>query len=188
MIKQARKIGLLMVIGLSVMALYRGVMSDSIESIGTLEVSSDSFADGQRLPIDFTCEGKNISPHIAWGGVPAGVKSFALICDDPDAPSKNFVHWVIYDMPADLFELAVGIPTAQILENGARQGVNGFGRIGYGGACPPRGHGVHRYFFTVYALDRLLGLQPGVRRAELDAAMCGHIVAKGCIIGCYSRS
>jgi Raf kinase inhibitor-like YbhB/YbcL family protein len=173
-------------LGLGIVVFTGGNVKQS-DPVAMLDVSSESFVDGQRLPVDFTCEGKNISPHIRWGSIPTGGKSFALICDDPDAPSKMFVHWVVFDIPANVNELSAGTLAVKELENGALQGVNDMGKVGYGGACPPRGHGVHRYFFTVYALDCKLGLQPGATRAELDAAMQGHILAKGCIIGRYSR-
>jgi len=187
MIKQVCKIGVLLVVGFWLTAFCGSGVRKSIDSIGSLEVSSNSFIDGQRLPIDFTCEGKNISPHIRWRGVPVGGKSFALICDDPDAPSGNFVHWVVFNIPATVFELSEGVPVTKKLESGAQQGVNGFGRVGYGGACPPRGHGVHRYIFNVYALDCKLSLSSGVSRAELEEAMRGHVLARGQITGRYSR-
>jgi Raf kinase inhibitor-like YbhB/YbcL family protein len=187
MVKQVCRISVLSAVGFSLTAFCGSGMCKSIDSIGTLVVSSRSFVDGQRLPVDFTCDGKNISPHIRWQGVPVGGKSFALICDDPDAPAGNFVHWVIFNIPVTVLELAENVPAIKKLEDGSQQGVNGFGRIGYGGACPPRGHGVHRYLFTVYALDCNLGLQPGASRAVLEAAILGHVLARGQIIGRYSR-
>ena len=153
----------------------------------TIVLSSSSFTHQLRLPVAHTCDGKDISPQLSWNNVPAGVKSFALICDDPDAPAKIWLHWTIFNIPATTTTLAEGIPTTPTLANGARQGVTDFGKIGYGGACPPKGHGVHRYIFTLYALDTVLDLKPGISREALENALKGHILATGQLIGTYSR-
>jgi Raf kinase inhibitor-like YbhB/YbcL family protein len=153
----------------------------------TLQLSSTSFTHQSRLPIDHTCEGKDISPQLSWSNVPAGVKSFALICDDPDAPAKTWLHWTMFNIPATVTTLAQGVATTPKLANGACQGITDFGRVGFGGACPPKGHGTHHYIFTLYALDALLNLEPGISRAVLENAMKGHILATGQLIGTYSR-
>ncbi len=153
----------------------------------TMQLTSSLFTHQSRLPVDVTCEGKDISPQLSWTNIPQGVKSFALICDDPDAPAKVWVHWLIFNIPATTTHLEAGIPTTATLANGARQGMNDSGTLGYGGACPPKGHGTHHYIFTLYALDMLLDLKPGISRAVLENAMKGHILATGKIIGTYSR-
>ncbi len=157
------------------------------KNIKQLIVTSKSFVHDQRLSDDYTCQGKNISPHLAWANVPQGTKSFAIICDDPDAPAGTWVHWVIFNIPAMVLDLSEGVPNHAILSNGARQGKNDFGKLGYGGACPPQGHGDHRYFFKVYALDTMLDQPFGIGKAELERAMEGHVLADGQIIGTYSR-
>jgi hypothetical protein len=153
----------------------------------TIQLSSPSLPHQARLHIDQTCEGKNISPQLTWSNVPATTKSFALICDDPDAPAKVWVHWTIFNIPTTAATLSAGIPTTPTLANGARQGMNDGGTIGFGGACPPKGHGLHHYIFTLYALDTILDLKPGISRTLLENAMKGHILATGQLIGTYSR-
>jgi hypothetical protein len=153
----------------------------------TMQLTSSLFTHQSRLPVDLTCEGKDISPQLSWSPTPAGTQSFALICDDPDAPAKVWVHWVIFNIPASTTNLEADIPTTPRLSNGSLQGMNDSGSIGYGGACPPKGHGTHHYIFTLYALDTLLDLKSGISRAALENAMKGHILATGQIIGTYSR-
>lgn len=161
--------------------------SDGIDK--KMIVTSKNFMDGNCLPIDQTCEGRNVSPHLAWGGAPSSRgKSFSIICDDPDAPSGTWVHWVIFNIPATLNELPEDVHAQGTLDSGARQGKNDFGTVGYGGACPPKGHGVHHYFFKVYALDVMLNLQSGISKSDLEQAMKGHVLAQGCLMGTYSRS
>ena len=121
-----------------------------------------------------------------WSGAPEGAKSFALICDDPDAPRGTWVHWVLYGLPADVTELAEAVPTTETLPDGAMQGTTDFGRVGYGGLCPPPG-GPHRYFFKLYALDNDLDLKPGATKKELLAAMAGHILAQAQLMGTFER-
>lgn len=151
----------------------------------TIEVTSPAFEEGGMIPAKYTCDGQDISPPLRWGAVPEGAKSIALIADDPDAPSGTFVHWVLYGLPADATELPEHVPAEKRLSSGAGQGVNDFGRIGYGGPCPPSG--THRYFFKVYALDAEPKLSPGERKARLLAAMEGHIIGQGQLMGRYSR-
>ena len=148
-------------------------------------ISSEAFGQGDTIPVEYTCDGSDISPPLVFSGIPDGVKSIALIMDDPDAPGKTWVHWVIYNIPAGTQQLAEGIPGERTLNDGSRQGMMDFGSIGYGGPCPPSG--THRYFFKVYALDTVLDLQPGASKQQLENAMQGHILAKTELMGRYGR-
>jgi len=150
-----------------------------------IELTSAAFEDGGMIPAKYTCDGEDISPPLQWGGIPEEAQSIAVICDDPDAPMGTFVHWVMFNVPAEQSELAENIPTEEILPNGAKQGISDFGRAGYGGPCPPGG--THRYFFKVYALDTKLDLPADANKATLVEAMEGHILAQGQIIGKYKR-
>ena len=149
-------------------------------------LTTPTFTAGGPIPKPCTCDGEDRSPALAWSEIPVDTRSFALICDDPDAPRGTWVHWVIFNLPADAVELSEGVPRAPELPSRARQGVNDSGDIGYGGPCPPRG-GPHRYFFRLYALDTLLNLSPSVKRSELDHAMVGHILAEATVMGTYRR-
>ncbi|MHC4337023.1 MAG: YbhB/YbcL family Raf kinase inhibitor-like protein [Planctomycetota bacterium] len=150
-----------------------------------IKITSSAFEDEGLIPAKYTCDGEDISPPLQWDAVPEGTKSVALICDDPDAPIGTFVHWVLFNLPADTKELAEGIPKGTTLPNGAQQGTSDFGRIGYGGPCPPSG--THRYFFRIYALDTQLALAPGARKPDLLNTMQGHILAQGQLMGKYKR-
>jgi Raf kinase inhibitor-like YbhB/YbcL family protein len=151
-----------------------------------MELSCSAFSDGSAIPKPFTCDGKDVSPALAWRGAPAGMKSFALICDDPDAPRGTWVHWVLFNIPADASDLAEGVPAAKTLPCGARQGTNDFRKIGYGGPCPPPGK-PHRYFFKLYALDAVLELKEGASKQQLLEAMKGRILAETQLMGIYKR-
>lgn len=151
-----------------------------------MKISSSSFSAGERIPKKFTCDGPDASPKLDWTEPPAKTQSFALIVDDPDAPAGTWVHWVLFDLPADARELAEGVAKQEQLTNGARQGRNDFGKIGYGGPCPPPGN-PHRYFFKLYALNAKLGLKGGATKADVEDAMKGHILAHAEMIGKYSR-
>jgi len=146
---------------------------------------SSAFNDGDMIPQQYTCDGMDISPPLAWDDPPATTKSLALICDDPDAPMGTWVHWVLYDIPSDLRELTESQQTQKQLDNGAKQGTNDFRAIGYGGPCPPGG--THRYYFKLYALDTELNLDSGKTKSELLAAMEGHVIAEGRLMGKYQR-
>jgi len=136
------------------------------------------------IPKSHTCEGGDISPSLEWSGAPPETESFALILDDPDAPAGTWNHWLLYDLPAALNSLAQGYKPG-------KQGVSGtndFGRLGYGGPCPPKGHGPHRYFFRLYALGvASLKLKAGARRSDLDRALRGHVLAETEYMGRYER-
>jgi Raf kinase inhibitor-like YbhB/YbcL family protein len=153
---------------------------------GTLELVSGDFRHGERIPERFTCDGEDLSPALAWHGVPVETRSFALVCDDPDAPRGTWVHWLLYNLPAEAAELGAGVPSLPELPSKARQGINDGGDVGYGGPCPPAGK-PHRYFFRLHALDTSLNLPPGVNRADLEQAMAGHVLAVGTLMGTYER-
>ncbi|MCK4646011.1 MAG: YbhB/YbcL family Raf kinase inhibitor-like protein [Candidatus Aminicenantes bacterium] len=150
-----------------------------------IKVTSLSFQEGGTIPQKYTCDGEDISPPLAWSSAPEGTKSFALISDDPDAPMGTWVHWVIFNIPANVAELHEHIPPESILKNGAKQGMNDFRRIGYGGPCPPGG--THRYFFKLYALDTEIDIVVGASKQELLRAMEGHILDEGQLMGTYAR-
>ena len=151
----------------------------------TMQVTSPAFKEGQPIPRHYTCDGVNISPPLDWTGVPKSAKTIAIIADDPDAPSGTFVHWVIYNLPAENIGLVENLPPSESLKAGGFQGKNDFEKIGYGGPCPPSG--THRYLFKVYALDSDLPLKAGATKAEVEKAMQGHIVAQAQLMGTYSR-
>ena len=151
-----------------------------------MQVTSTAFKDGQPIPRQYTCDGVNISPPLEWNGTPKSAKTIAIIADDPDAPSGTWVHWVVYNLPAENIGLVENLPLTEDLKAGGFQGKNDFEKIGYGGPCPPSG--THRYFFKVYALDIELPLKAGATKPEVEKAMQGHIVAQAQLMGTYSRS
>jgi Raf kinase inhibitor-like YbhB/YbcL family protein len=151
-----------------------------------LRVTSPAFRDGAPIPAKHTCDGADVSPALAWEGTPKGTRSLALICDDPDAPGGTWVHWVLFCLPPSAKGLPEGVRKVVGLPDGSRQGLSDFKRTGYGGPCPPAGK-PHRYFFKVYALDAALDLQGAVTKARLEAAMKGHILAQGALVGTYRR-
>jgi len=146
-----------------------------------LQVRSSAFSEGQSIPEKYTCDGQNVSPPVEWNGAPANTKSIAVICEDPDAPSGIFTHWVLYDLPGTTKELAEGS------SGGGKEGANGFGKNGYGGPCPPPG-AAHRYFFRVYALDTASQGNAGSSKEDVTAAMRSHILAEGQLMGRYKRN
>lgn len=150
-----------------------------------MNITSPAFTEGGMIPAKYTCDGKDISPPLEWKNAPAGTKSFALISDDPDAPMGTWVHWVIYNIPADVTKLDEGVQPEKEFKNRMRQGSNSWPRIGYGGPCPPSG--THRYFFKLYALDTLLDLKPGATKEQLLQAMKGHTLAEAQLMGKYRR-
>jgi hypothetical protein len=160
--------------------------STELEGGVTMQITSSAFAEGATIPARYTCSGADVSPALTWSGAPQGTASFALIADDPDAPGKTWVHWVIYDVPFGAAGLAEDIPKDERLDDGSAQGRNDFQRTGYGGPCPPRGN-PHRYFFKLYALDTMLNLGAGATKAEVEAAMEGHILAQAQVMGTFAR-
>lgn len=151
-----------------------------------LAVTSSAFSEGTKIPKQYTCDGADMSPALTWKSVPPETKSIALICDDPDAPVGIWVHWVLYNVPPTSTELTENLPKQDTLPNGAKQGKNDFGKIGYGGPCPPKGK-PHRYFFKLYALDTQLSLGTGATKQQVEKAMAGHILAQGQLMGTYQR-
>lgn len=165
-----------------------GVLSAfaSAKAAAKFELRAIAFQPGGDIPRRFTCDGPDVSPALRWTEPPAGTESFALIADDPDAPSGTWVHWAAYDLPATWRELPEGIAKIKEIPGGARQGSNDFPRIGYGGPCPPPGK-AHRYFFKLYALDKKLDLKAGATKQDLEQAMKGHILAQAELMGRYHR-
>jgi Raf kinase inhibitor-like YbhB/YbcL family protein len=156
----------------------------------TLRVQSSAFAEGGEIPKPFTCDGKYISPPLAWSGVPEATRSLALICEDPDAPGGTFTHWVLFGLSPGAKELPEGVPAESRVKVGSgeesgAQGKNDFGNLGYGGPCPPKGR--HRYIFRLYSLDMVPNLEPGASRAQLLEAIKGHVTAEGRLTGTYTR-
>jgi Raf kinase inhibitor-like YbhB/YbcL family protein len=150
------------------------------------QITTSAFRNSSPIPKKFTCDGPDVSPPLSWTDPPPKTKSFALVTDDPDAPSGLWVHWVLYDLPADTRKLPEGVARDPRLPNGALQGRNDFGKTGYNGPCPPRGS-AHRYFFKLYALDSPTGLKAGATKAELERVMSGHILAQAQLVGVFQH-
>ena len=159
----------------------------------TIKLTSSAFKNQQPIPKKYTEDGSDISPQLAWENLPPGTRQLALVCDDPDAPTKEpWVHWVIYQISSDVRGLAEHVPPDPSLKEpaGALQGQNSWpsGRtIGYRGPAPPRGHGRHHYQFRLYALDAALSLEPGLDKTALLRAVKGHVLAEGLLVGTYER-
>jgi Raf kinase inhibitor-like YbhB/YbcL family protein len=151
-----------------------------------MQMTTTAFAEGQPIPRRHAYDDKNLSPALQWSQVLPAAKSLALICDDPDAPMGTWVHWVLYDLPPASTGLAEGAPNTTELPNGAKQGVNDFGRTGYGGPAPPAGK-AHRYFFKLYALDINPDLKAGLTKKELLKAIEGHVLAEAQVMGTYQK-
>lgn len=149
------------------------------------KLTSTAFQEGQSVPRQYTCDGVNVSPPLEWSGAPSSAKTFAIICDDPDAPGGTWVHWVLYNLPADRIGLVESVPATEKVPGDGLQGTNDFQKIGYGGPCPPSG--THRYFFKLYALDAELALKSGATKAELLKAMEGHVLGQTQLMGTYRR-
>lgn len=150
-----------------------------------MKLESSAFSSEGMVPAKYTCDGNDVSPPLAWSGVPAGTKSFALIADDPDAPMGIWVHWVVWNIPPSITKLTENVPTDRRLDDGMRQGINDFKRAGYGGPCPPGGE--HRYYFKLYALDTDITLGERAGKGELENAMKGHVLAEAQLMGRYAR-
>jgi hypothetical protein len=146
----------------------------------TLRISSSAFGNNALVPVKYTCDGEDIAPPLSIEGVPEKARSLALVVDDPDAPAGTWVHWVVWNIDPKTAEIPEGS-----VPQGARQGMNDFRRLDYGGPCPPSG--THRYFFKLYALDTLLDLEKGADKAALERSLKGHLLAQTQIIGLYRR-
>ena len=187
-----------LVLGLAVVALLAvtaGGCSGSGESRATtssggsaptIQLTSPAFTDGAPIPAPYTCDGQDISPPLQWRNLPPGVRSLALIVEDPDAPGGTFTHWVLYGIPPSVSELKEGVSRTENTEFGAKQGLNDFHQVGYRGPCPPP-NSTHRYVFRLYALDADLNLEPGKTKQDFTKAMEGRIIAEGQSTGTYRR-
>ena len=150
-----------------------------------IQLTSTAFSDGAMIPIRYTCDGEDLSPPLSWSGLPAGTRSLALICDDPDAPVGTWDHWVLFNIPATATGLPENVPAKATFDDGSVHGNNSWGRPGYGGPCPPGG--THRYFFKLYALDTELNLKTGATKSQLVKAMEEHILDQVQLMGKYRR-
>ncbi len=185
----------LVALGVFVMTAYlppQDMNSQPKSAQKSFQLVSSGFASGAAIPRQYTCDGADQAPELHWGDppvhgdVPAGTVTFALVMDDPDAPSGTWVHWIVWNIASGEHGLTANFPRLGDRPNGTRQGRNDFGKIGYNGPCPPPGK-THRYFFRVYAVDTKLELPPGATRAELDAALKGHVLAEAEYMGTYRR-
>ncbi len=148
-------------------------------------LKSTAFESGGRIPRVHSCDGKDVSPPLVWTGMPERTASLALIVNDPDAPRGDWVHWVLFDMPAGRRDLPEHVPVKDTIPGGGTHGLNDFGNLGWGGPCPPSG--MHRYLFTIYALDAPLKLEARATRDDVVRAMQGHILGLAQLIGKYAR-
>ena len=152
-----------------------------------MDLKTKAFQPSGAIPSKYTCDGADVSPDLTWEGAPKETKSFALICDDPDAPSGTFTHWVLYSLPASTTTLPENFPKKEQVDSPkGNQGTNDFSKVGYGGPCPPRGSR-HRYFFKLYALDAEIQLSSKAKKKDLEAAMKGHVLAQAELMGTYQR-
>jgi hypothetical protein len=151
-----------------------------------MDLGSSAFKEGQSIPNQYTCEGKNISPPLSWKGAPANTESFVLMVDDPDSPTGVWTHWLVFNLGADVSELKEDLVNSPAGIGSAKQGVNSYKNVGYGGPCPPAGK-LHRYYFKIYALDITLNLEAGASRSDVEAAMTKHMLAAGQLMGTYQR-
>lgn len=151
-----------------------------------ISIFSNAFENDGTIPQEYTCDGDDLSPPLEWSGIPTGTQSLVLICDDPDAPVGTWVHWVIFNISPEINSLPKGVPDDAFVAELGTQGTNDFGKIGYGGPCPPKGK-PHRYFFKLYALDSTFNLDPGAKKSEVEKSMQGHILGEGKLIGTYGR-
>jgi Raf kinase inhibitor-like YbhB/YbcL family protein len=175
-----------LICSLILFAFFQSIISLNILKGGNImELKSSAFDEGAMIPEKYTCDDIDISPPLNWTSGPQGTKTYAIICDDPDAPMGTWVHWVIYNLPENQNELSEDVPPVENLPSGAKQGRNDFGKIGYGGPCPPGG--IHRYFFKIYALSEELNVDAGVTKSELLKEMEGHLLSEGQLMGRYKR-
>jgi Raf kinase inhibitor-like YbhB/YbcL family protein len=163
----------------------KGQINHKIKGGKIMEITSSSFNNEDIIPAKYTCDGQNISPPLSWSGAPKETKSFALICDDPDAPAGTWVHWVIFDIPASINSLPEKVVKQEEIAGLGKNGKNSSRRYGYDGPCPPSG--THRYYFKLYALDTMLNLNAGLSKEDLLKAMKGHVLAEAQVMGRYKR-
>lgn len=170
----------------SVFSLAIVALAASGAASANLELTSEAFKAGGTIPRVYTCAGANHSPPLAWQGAPAGTKSFALIVKDPDAPGRAFIHWVVYNIPAGVHHLAANVAKTATTGEGASQGSNSRGTLGFAGPCPPPGP-PHHYHFQLFALDAKLSLRPGATAPELQGAMKDHVLARSELVATFGR-
>lgn len=151
----------------------------------SIKIISPAFAEGGMIPPKYTCDGANISPPLHWENIPNNTETLALTCNDPDTPKGNWIHWLVYNIPPAILFLDENQQTDVKLKNGAIQGLNDFGNIGYGGPCPPRG--IHRYFIRLFALNFTIDFTDTMNYTNLIQKMEGHILSEGLLIGRYER-
>jgi Raf kinase inhibitor-like YbhB/YbcL family protein len=178
--------GLILCATLAGVLVTTGSVMTPPETKRKMEISSSAFKDGQPIPIQYTCDGKNISPPLTWKGAPGNTQSFVLMVDDPDSPTGIWTHWTVFNVPSDVSELTEDFAKTHAATPAAKDGMNSFKKVGYGGPCPPAGK-PHHYFFKIYALDISLDLQPGASRNDIEAGMKKHILAIGQLMGTYQR-
>jgi Raf kinase inhibitor-like YbhB/YbcL family protein len=166
--------------------LASSVLSAEPKASEKMTLRSPAFQPGADIPRKYTCDADDVSPPLRWESLPAGTQALALIADDPDAPGGTWVHWVVYDLTADIAALNEAIPKTETLANGAKQGANDFRRVGFGGPCPPPGP-AHRYYFKLYALDAPTALKPRATKAQLLEAIKGHVLGEAELMGRYKR-
>jgi Raf kinase inhibitor-like YbhB/YbcL family protein len=152
-------------------------------ALGAITVTSKAFGSGGAIPIDYSCDGADRSPPLTWSAPPEGTRTLALVVDDPDAPGGDFTHWVAFDIAPSTLTLPEAADVASL---GGAEGINGFGRPGWGGPCPPR-HELHHYHFRLFALDAPLSAKAGASRDAVDGAMAGHVLAEGALVGTFSH-
>lgn len=163
---------------------FAAAIGMAAETRADLSLSSPAFGDGETIPTVYTCDGRDISPPLQWRDVPDEARSLALVVDDPDAPAGTWVHWVVYNIPPDTAGLPEGA-TSEDLPAGAREGVNSWGRTGYGGPCPPSGE--HRYMHELYVLDEVLSGLGNPTKVELERVLMGHLIERARLLGIYQR-
>jgi hypothetical protein len=191
-VRIALSVGLLLTSGCSIITSAPSPTTPASELTGqgvelaSLELTSEAFAAEGAIPERFTCDGEDVSPPLSWSAPPEGTQSFALIVDDPDAPAGTWVHWVLFNIPADTRSLPEAVPAEDQLPDGSLQGENSWRRHDYGGPCPPSGS-THRYVFKLFALDTRLDLQAGATKEQVLSAMEGYVLAQGELTGTYSR-
>ena len=152
-----------------------------------MRLESASFRDGEPIPKEHSREGKDAHPDLVWSGGPEGTRSFALVCEDPDAPRGTWIHWVLFNIPETARSLEAGVAKAEQHPSGGVHGRNDSGELGWSGPAPPRGHGLHHYEFRLFALDTRLGLPAGATRSDVEKAMEGHVLAEAKLTGTYRR-
>ena len=166
--------------------LASSLLSADAKPSDKMTLRSPAFQSGADIPRQYTCDADDVSPPLRWESVPAGTQALALIVEDPDAPGGTWVHWVVYDLTVDTAVLNEAMPRTEMLSNRAKQGVNDFRRVGFGGPCPPPGR-AHRYYFRLYALDAPTALKPRATKAQLLQAIKGHVLGEAELMGRYNR-